>query len=256
MKMNKVVLNEHLQIEISQLIDHKNFKNAEIVIKLANIFNFRKCFTLKSISYCFKTLSLDEKTLNPLKLKSFLAFLNKMYPQDKTLVANLKKGKSTFNAVIEKSILDKNKNFKENTIWTVNVNLDRALYYYPLAVYFSLNKLSASALSCIIRYFGWLLYYKDFFDFLKLDFEMVAEVFASSELDVVWNRQVLEIAEAWICYDEENRKKLAFDLLKKVNRCYLSVDCLSYLLHYSNWLNKNKRCVELMNELMAKSLKE
>ena len=257
MKMNKIILNEDLQIKISQLIEPKNFNNAEIVTKIANIFNFRKCFTLKSISFCFNTLSLNEKTLNSLKLKNFLFFLNKMYPEDKTLVANLKKGKSTLNAVIEKSILDKNKNFEEDT----KDNMESALYYYPLAFYFSLNKLFASALNCIIRdleicYVGVFRPLRYYTDFMKLDFEMVAEIFASSKIKVEWNREVLEIANEWICYDRENREKLAFDLLKKVNRCYLSVDCLSYLRLYSNCFNQNKRCVELMNELMAKSLKE
>ena len=93
-------------------------------------------------------------------------------------------------------------------------------------------------------------------DFMKLDFEMVAEIFATSEIKVTWNLDVLAIAEEWIGYDKENREKLAFDLLKKVNRSYLSVDCLSFLQRFSSFFIENKRCVELMNELIAKSLKE
>ena len=233
-------MNDDAQIKTSELynrLSKVDFKKAEKVIEIANIFNI-KFSTLKKICAILNTDFLPfpyGKIYNSYKLESFLWTLNNVSDEDKVFIRGLEIGKSLENPDVNKAMY---------RYFTSKVEHKNIVYYYSYAVYFDFKNYSKLLLKNIERCFPDV---AETHSFLELDYEILSGILLSSELCIHSEMEVLDAADAWISHDVENRGKFAFDLLLKIRLPLLSSAALKYILDSGNCFTKNKKCLQLLN---------
>ena len=85
--------------------------------------------------------------------------------------------------------------------------------YYQVANHFNSKNLYVRCFSYIERLFTTIC---DDTNFVELEYDQVAKIISSSELEIDSELEVLIVADNWIKYDFEKRSKYAKDLLLKV----------------------------------------
>ena len=236
-------MNDDAQIKTSELynrLSKVDFKKAEKVIEIANIFNI-KFSTLKKICAILNTDFLPfpyGKIYNSYKLESFLWTLNNVSDEDKVFIRGLEIGKSLENPDVNKAMY---------RYFTSKVEHKNIVYYYSYAVYFGYKNYSKLLLKYIERCF---LVVAETHSFLELDHEILAGILSSSKLCIDSKIEVLNAADAWISHDTEKRGKFALDLLNKVRLSLLSSAALKYILDSGNCFTKNKKCFQLLSALI------
>ena len=126
------------------------------------------------------------------------------------------------------------------------IKFNNVATYYQIAKLFRFSELVKLALSYIERFFTTVCETDNFY---KLDFNMVTNILANSELRIDSELEVLYAAENWVKYNDEERSKHAKDLLLKVRLPLVSSHVLNSLLSTDLYFNKMDGCVEILQKV-------
>ena len=107
--------------------------------------------------------------------------------------------------------------------------------FYHIACIFNFTELSKLSLCHIERLFPLVC---ENINFKKLDFDLIAKIISSSELNTDSEIEVLYAADGWIAHNFEERSKFASRLLAKVRLNLLSVDALKSIIKCNVSFNK------------------
>ena len=186
----------------------------------------------------------DRKIYNSCKLESFLRTLNNMTDDDKAFIKELGISNCLENPSVNKAMY---------RYFTSIVKLENLIYYYSFAIYLGFKKFSKLLLIFIGCRFQDV---PKTHSFLELDHEILAGILSSSKLCIDSKIEVLNAADAWISHDTEKRGKFALDLLNKVLLSLLSFAALRQILNSGSYFAKNKKCQDLLNDLLYKRNKK
>ena len=87
--------------------------------------------------------------------------------------------------------------------------------------------------------------------FLKLDFNFVAKILSSSQLDITSELEVCYAALDWLEYNNLERRRYARDLLLKIRLPLLTYDQLDFVLRQFKTFSHNKECLQLIKDISA-----
>ena len=107
--------------------------------------------------------------------------------------------------------------------------------FYHIACIFNFTELSKLSLCHIERCFPLVC---ENINFKQLDFDLIAKIISSSELNTDSEIEVFNAADNWIAYNFEERSKFASRLLGKVRLNLLSVDALKSIIKCNVSFNK------------------
>ena len=123
------------------------------------------------------------------------------------------------------------------------INVQSVSTFYQIAKVYNLTSLARLSLSYIERCFPMVVETKNF---LELQFNLVANILASSELSVHSELEIFNAVNEWMRHNFDNRGKFAKDLLLKVRLPLLSDHVLKYLVNKSSSFLENNECVEIL----------
>ena len=119
--------------------------------------------------------------------------------------------------------------------------------FYHIACIFNYTELSKLSLCHIERLFPLVC---ENINFKKLDFDLIAKIISSSELNTDSEIEVFNAADNWIAHDFEERRKFASRLLAKVRLNLLSVDALNCILESNVSISKIDDCVAILKNVL------
>ena len=108
-----------------------------------------------------------------------------------------------------------------------NTNIQNITLYYRIADIFNVTILSEASLRYIERCFTLVMETRNY---KELELKLVRKIIGSSELHITSELEVFNAADDWINYKNENRRKFAKSLLRKVRLHLLSKPALEHLL--------------------------
>ena len=123
---------------------------------------------------------------------------------------------------------------------------DNVLTFYSLAKQYKLATVSKSSLLCIERCFSIIIKTQNF---LHLDFNLVAKVLASSELNIQTEVEIFNAVINWIKHNIEERSKYAKQLLLKVRFTLLSKPALKFISNFDSTFSKKGEFVKLIKQV-------
>ena len=126
------------------------------------------------------------------------------------------------------------------------IKFENVATYYQIAKLFKFSELAKLALRYIERFFTIVC---ETNNFTELDFSMVTNILASSELRIDSELEVLYGAEKWVKYNDEDRCKHARDILLKVRLPLLPSHVVNGFLNTDLFFNKIDNCVEILREV-------
>ena len=127
-----------------------------------------------------------------------------------------------------------------------DINVQNVAKLYQIAILFSSTELAKLTLCYIERCFTSVC---ETNNFLMLDYTIVANILASSELHIDSEVQVLNAADEWVSHNNKERSKFAKQLLLKVRLPLLSDYAIDSILCKSLSFNKAIECVELLRQV-------
>ena len=127
------------------------------------------------------------------------------------------------------------------------IAVDNVATYGTIAKLFALKNLSQFSLCLIERCFTMFI---DSHDFYELDYNFVAKILSSSELNIDSELQVFNAADSWLKYDFIERAKFAKNILLKVRFSLLSDHALKNILTKTSSFTCNKDCDKTIEEIL------
>ena len=125
----------------------------------------------------------------------------------------------------------------------VNSKLIEKLTPNNACIYYKIFKLyySKYAQICVLKYIErWFSTIVKYSKHITLSFDLVKEIFSSSELNITSEVEVFNAADNWLKHDFDKRCKFAFDLIKMIRLPLLTFSTLNKMLHVSSF----SRCSE------------
>ena len=142
-------------------------------------------------------------------------------------------------------LLDEDKTLKICQNIQDKISVENAVTFYTLAKLFNLLSANKFSLNYIERCFPMVLETKNF---MHLDFNLVAKILASSELNIHSEIEVFNAANGWLKHMSEERSKYSKQLLLKVRFTLLSEHAFKYITDSGSSLNENLKNVETSEE--------
>ena len=122
--------------------------------------------------------------------------------------------------------------------------------FYQIAKLNNLTSLAEISCSYIERCFAMVVESENF---MELDFNLIAKIFASSELSVHSELEVFDAVTNWLKYDKKERSEFAKQLLLTVRFSLFSDHALKSSLDTILSFNENNECVDILNEVLVKT---
>ena len=144
-------------------------------------------------------------------------------------------------------MLNEDENLKTADIIKEKIIKDNAITFYTLAKYFNLNTISETSFLYIERCFQMVVETKNF---LHLDFNLIAKILSSSELNIHSEVEVFNAAISWLNRNSEERSKYSKQLLLKVRFHLLSEDAKIHIINRNPLLTKNNERGKPLKELL------
>ena len=129
---------------------------------------------------------------------------------------------------------------------------DNVLTFYSLAKLFNQATISDSALIYIQRWFS---IEVETESFLHLDFDLIAKILASSELNIYSEVEIFYAVKIWLKHSSEQRRKYAKKLLLKVRFTLLSEHAFKYISASYSTFGKNQEDLKTLKEVYTNRLK-
>ena len=143
-------------------------------------------------------------------------------------------------------MLNENESLKISDYLKDKMTIDNAPFFYSLANLYKLATAFEFSLSYIQRCFAMVVESQNF---LHLDFNLVAKILDSSELNVQSEVQIFNAASIWLSYKTTERKNYAKQLLLKVRLNLLSEHAIKYISKCQSPLSRNHECVKILKEV-------
>ena len=136
---------------------------------------------------------------------------------------------------------------KVSVIIKEKTEIKNAACVYQFVNIFNLPSLHKATLSYIERCFT---IESDTDNFYQLDYTLISKILASSSLFITSEIEVFNVAQRWLNYDIQDRRKYTNYLLLKVRLNLLSKDTIRKLLNDSKFSNKDNLCIEFLREVL------
>ena len=92
-------------------------------------------------------------------------------------------------------------------------------------------------------------------NFLELEFNIVAKILSSSQLNIHSELEVINAATKWLRYNAKVRSKFTKQLLLTVRLPLLSDDAINYILTKTSLFTENTECVNVLQEVLIQKEK-
>ena len=145
--------------------------------------------------------------------------------------------------LINEEVLTKLSEYIEKKIAVENITT-----LFQVALLYKLDSLSKLALSYIERCFTIVTENQTF---LELDYNPIAKILTSYELNLHSEIEVINAANLWLKYNINERSKYAKQLLLTVRLPLLSDHALKNILNNTSSFTENDECVEILKEILA-----
>ena len=147
-------------------------------------------------------------------------------------------------ALLKDGVIFEKSNFFDNKVSVKNVTL-----LYTLAKVFNLSRLAETTLSYIQRCFSMVVETQSF---LELNFELVAKILSSSEINIHSEVEVYNAAISWLKYKINDRSKYAKQLLLAVRLPLLSDCAVNGVVNSTSSFIQNDEFAHVLKEIIAR----
>ena len=147
-------------------------------------------------------------------------------------------------------MLNEHENQTISNFRKVKMTVHNVVTFYSLAKLYNLALIFASSMSFIERLFPMIVETQNF---LHLDFNLVAKILDSSELNIHSEVEIINAANTWLKQNSEERSKYAKQLLLKVRLSLLSREAVKHVLEKVSLFSfyKSNDCVNMLKTVLA-----
>ena len=155
-----------------------------------------------------------------------------------TFIKNVK----TNNIMIVDNLESKILKYLQNT-----TNIENAATFYQLASFINIPNFSKEIICYVYRCFTMIAETKSY---LTLDFNFLARILSTSQLNITSELEIFNSAEVWLRYNIVERSKFAKQLLFTVRLPLLSDNALDSVLLKESSFRNNEDCLVMMNNIL------
>ena len=148
---------------------------------------------------------------------------------------------------LNKLIIDEETNTKISKHIKAKISVQNVPFYHSIAKVYNLSSVSSFSTSYIARCFTMVV---DAQNFLYLDFEVVAKILKSSDLNIHTEVEVFNAAINWINNNIDRRRKYSKKLLSIVRLPLVSDTAFEYILGKGLSVIKNRKLAKELKEIL------